>query len=1059
MEGNIYKRIKTKTEIDTLVEHCKKSGWASLDYESTGSFISRPWWLLTEVAISFQPGSSWVLELGHPENPKKGSWKATHTYLLEKLFSHSNIIILVYNAMYERRIFKHFNLEHSGLVLDVMLMKYLLDEERPNDLKSLVGRLLPDFAGYDIGTELGQKASEERVREFWGNYPIDELAEYNALDTDLTLRIGLHLINRLFETELWELFINMYVPLADVLSRTVTKGVMVDVEYLESLEDKYQKILSNLDTNLRNIPEIQDFQDVYIENKIEEYTDSLREEIEDGGLTVRQIDLRYEKISRMEAWEPSTKKEDKILEPFNFNSSKQLAEILYSDECLDLPLKDRTKTGNPSSSEDALLKLQPEDDTGFIKNLLELRGINKVYTTYVKNLLLEKIQDGRVHPSYLLHGTVTSRLSSRSPNIQNIPRCVMGDTLLQGRRGVIRIGDITPDKEGYEELEKGPEVLTHTGAFKRITHVVNKGYHPMVTVEDEMGNSLTCTTEHKLLTGEGTWEPVSFILKNNISIATAILPNNPTTRVTSPPPQEVIKNIEGYDGYHISNMGNIYSTRTKGCKPTSQGPMLIKSYRVSSSGYRNSKLSIDNRTSVHSLHTLVYKTFIGNIPHGFIVDHINGDKQCNWVTNLQAISQADNLAKGYKVQVGASTSHKNPLSTQDVLKARAMYKEGITYREIQNKLGWDLHKSQLSKILSSRRWGWLKTSHIRVTQRHKAIKVCDIQVEDNHSYITQNGFINHNTTSDPFLKGMFYANPGYYFIESDLSQAELRMVAIMANDKAMLETFAEGKNIHVNTAVLMFNEDYKVLNKARKDDTHPQHIEMIKKHKTAKVLNFAILYGMGPDNLALNLSNATGERYTKDDAIEFTNKWFNAFPQVKKWMAKIQKNAVNTGYSRNPSGFKRRFSIFDDPGNKRFAVGEWNAALRASVNAPIQGAASMLTQMINIEIYRKVLNGSMPPYLRLVSSVHDSLEFYVKKEDIHWYVRELADVINRVPELAKKYYGADLEGVYFKMGTEIGVRWNQMHEYDKDKDYVQEYPKEITRFQDFCEENGLDTKH
>jgi len=50
---------------------------------------------------------------------------------------------------------------------------------------------------------------------------------------------------------------------------------------------------------------------------------------------------------------------------------------------------------------------------------------------------------------------------------------------------------------------------------------------------------------------------------------------------------------------------------------------------------------------------------------------------------------------------------------------------------------------------------------------------------------------------------------------------------------------------------------------------------------------------MGPDNLAINLSNATGETYTKQHAIEFQEKWFNAFPKVKTWMAKLQKKAVN----------------------------------------------------------------------------------------------------------------------------------------------------------------------
>jgi DNA polymerase I-like protein with 3'-5' exonuclease and polymerase domains len=733
---NVYKRIRTKKEIDELIIHCRKSGMVAVDMETNGVYISRPWWKATTIAISFQAGSSWVVELGHPENPLKKHWKNTLYYVLNELFTIEGIVILVYNAMFERRIFKHFNIETGGRIWDVMLMKYLLDEERPNDLKSLVARLIPEYAGYDIGTSIGRKASEERVRDFWENYDLEELAEYNGLDTDLTYRLAIHLINRLLKTNLWKLFVNMYVPLTDILSGTVQSGVLVDVKYLESLQDKYTEIIEKTEMDLRSIPEVYDFEELYIQEKIDDYVFELKHEIKSGNLTDRQIEARETKISRIEAWEPQTKKEEKILSPLNFGSSNQLGLLLFSEDGLNLPILEYTKAGAPSTSEDTLIALQPKDETGFIEKLLELRGINKVYTTYVVNLLNEQVEQGRIHPTYLLHGTVTARLSSRSPNFQNIPR----------------------------------------------------------------------------------------------------------------------------------------------------------------------------------------------------------------------------------------------------------------------------------------------------------------------------------TTSDPYVKGMFYAPKGYYFAELDFSQAELRMVAIMSRDEAMLKTFKEGKNIHVNTAVLMFGEDYNVLNKARKDDTHPQHIEMVKKHKTAKVLNFAILYGMGPQKLSIALSNATKQKYSKQDAINFTEKWFNAFPGVKKWIDKVQKKAKQTGYSKNPFGFKRRLPILLNPDNKRSAGGEWNAAERVSVNAPIQGAASMLTQLVNIKFMEAISTGELPSYLRLVSTVHDSIEFYVHKTDIHLLYDFMIKTTHEISEAAMSYYDADVEGVYFKMSAEFGVRWSHMHEYKKDKDYVKAYDEEVDKFNNFCIDNELTNK-
>lgn len=113
--------------------------------------------------------------------------------------------------------------------------------------------------------------------------------------------------------------------------------------------------------------------------------------------------------------------------------------LFLSKKGLKLPIIEYTKdpktkkeTTNPSTSEDVLLKLKEHDSTGFINNLLDLRGIQTINSTFIVGLGELVQDDGCVHPTFLLHGTTSGRLSSRNPNGQNIPKTMVNpDVKLQ----------------------------------------------------------------------------------------------------------------------------------------------------------------------------------------------------------------------------------------------------------------------------------------------------------------------------------------------------------------------------------------------------------------------------------------------------------------------------------------------------------------------------------------------------------------------------------------------------------------------------------------------------
>lgn len=308
--------------------------------------------------------------------------------------------------------------------------------------------------------------------------------------------------------------------------------------------------------------------------------------------------------------------------------------------------------------------------------------------------------------------------------------------------------------------------------------------------------------------------------------------------------------------------------------------------------------------------------------------------------------------------------------------------------------------------------------------------ICDISVEDNHSYITRGGIISHNTTN-PDIKPMFITPPGYALVELDYSQAELRIVAELAKEEQMIQWFKEGHNIHVAVAAKMNGVPYEVAYPITKDENHPEHKEWTKRKKKAKTINFGILYEQGPAKLAEGLKS------TKEYAIQFRREWLDLFPRIDKWIAGQHKHAKKYGYVYNMWGFKRRL-----PGIYSPKKGVAMEAERQSVNAPIQGAASFFTLFSAVVIEEMRIQGQIPLDFPMVSTVHDSIEFYVRLDKIHEFAK-IAIPIMANPQ-TKEFFGFQMKYVNMKASMDVGLNWGDMHEYDKNFDYTQWASTEIS---------------
>ena len=326
--------------------------------------------------------------------------------------------------------------------------------------------------------------------------------------------------------------------------------------------------------------------------------------------------------------------------------------------------------------------------------------------------------------------------------------------------GTIRMDEIGPKKKGVKDLyDSNLYTLTHTGEWKRILWSQNKGKLKTLLLRDSKGVEIECTPKHRFLTIHG-WKKASEILLENLDIIQIDLGIekliNPP--VTNPPKLEKIKPIMGFPRFFVTNLGRVLRKNSKG------GFEEVKQH-INKRFYYDVGLTKDGKTYTKKVSRLVAQAFIGPIPEGYFVDHIDCNKEHNYVTNLQIITNSENIKRGRDFSIGATLSNIigkiNPVTHGLILALREEYK-GKSYAYLsgilKSKYGLDISRRTLNNILNRTPVYLSKLTLIE----EKESTIYDVHVEDNHSYITTNGYINHNTggsaivNSTPYGVGNFY---------------------------------------------------------------------------------------------------------------------------------------------------------------------------------------------------------------------------------------------------------------------------------------------------------------
>lgn len=478
-----YTIIKNKKELKKLIACCKATGYVCCDYETNAEPIYNKSFKPTILSVSWMPGFGASIPLDHFETKAYTSpgwnWKKMLRKFGEEVIENYEITKVAWNWKFDDQINQKYQIFYRGTCLDGMLAKYLLNEEKPNDLKSMVRRYLPEYGNYE------KQDAFDKIP--WDKKELDPLCHYGCQDTDYTLRLMIFFEKKLIDLGLYSTFRNLIMSASRVLTSVEKNGLYLDREFNNQLLETYKPKIDAARQAIYDLPRVKKFEKKYNQEKIDKYIQSIEAELEEldynNPKDKRKIVSREQKISNIKAGIFTTKKEQELIRPINLGSPVDLPALMYSEEGFHFEVIKNNESGKPSTDEETLTNLRltvkkPDSPKAiFLDRLLELRGLEKMYKTYIEGWN-EKVQDDdRLHGRFLIHGTTSGRLSSAEPNAQQIPKTSVDPNIklqLKAPKGTLYIAS------DFSQAEL--RIMAHLSGDETYLNAFNSGQDPHLAI-------------------------------------------------------------------------------------------------------------------------------------------------------------------------------------------------------------------------------------------------------------------------------------------------------------------------------------------------------------------------------------------------------------------------------------------------------------------------------------------------------------------------------------------------------------------------------------------------
>jgi len=239
------------------------------------------------------------------------------------------------------------------------------------------------------------------------------------------------------------------------------------------------------------------------------------------------------------------------------------------------------------------------------------------------------------------------------------------------------------------------------------------------------------------------------------------------------------------------------------------------------------------------------------------------------------------------------------------------------------------------------------------------------------------------------IRHAFRAPDGRRFVSADYSQIELRVLAHFADDHFLADAFRDGRDIHSETARRIF--------KVSGDVTSEQR-------RVAKIVNFGLLYGMGPFRLSGDL------KISQKEAKQIIDDYFSAFPGIKSFMASAVDTTRETGFSATMFGRRRGIADINSPNHQLRTAAE-----RVALNMPVQGTAADIIKIAMVRLDRRLRDEGLGA--DIVLQVHDELVLEVDEADVAAAKLALVEEMEMAAKLSVPLVA--------EPGT--GVWWDELH--------------------------------
>jgi DNA polymerase-1 len=244
------------------------------------------------------------------------------------------------------------------------------------------------------------------------------------------------------------------------------------------------------------------------------------------------------------------------------------------------------------------------------------------------------------------------------------------------------------------------------------------------------------------------------------------------------------------------------------------------------------------------------------------------------------------------------------------------------------------------------------------------------------------------------VRKAFVAARGQRLVAADYSQIELRIAAHVSHDKALLDAFRHGADIHTATAAAVLGAPP---NKVTKEQ-----------RRIAKTVNFGILYGQS----AFGLTKTTG--LTLAEAENFIRNYFERFPGLKRYLDETKRLAAERGYVETLLGRRRYFPGLAGAPNTREAAIARARAEREAVNSPIQGAAADIIKLAMLRLPAALAKAKLSA--RMLLQVHDELVFECPADEVEAVARVAREVME----------GAFKLDIPLSVEVRSGKNWEEM---------------------------------